>query len=62
MNKFHDIKYKTLKKIFNVLLFKKITQLNRDEENLWLWKRNVLPCLDFSMREMLLQVESEKRR
>jgi hypothetical protein len=29
---------------------------------MWLWKRDVLPCLDFSMRKMLLQFESEKRR
>jgi hypothetical protein len=28
---------------------------------MWLWKRDVLPCLDFSMRKMLLQFESEKR-
>jgi hypothetical protein len=33
-----------------------------DGENVWLWKMDVLLCLDFSMREMLLQVESRKRR
>jgi hypothetical protein len=32
-----------------------------DGENAWLWKRDVLLYLDFSMREML-RVESRKRR